>query len=76
MIVPPLHGLMLIDDQMIVIDAFNTGLISRGRKDTETYRRVFDMFHDQAIAIEPLLDKYESIYVKQLERLSGGREPR
>jgi len=76
MIVPPLHGLMLIDDQMIVIDAFNTGLISRGRKDTETYRRVFDMFHDQAIAIEPLLDRYELLYVKQLDRLSGGREPR
>jgi transcriptional regulator with XRE-family HTH domain len=64
--VPPMHGFTLLDDKLIVVDIYNTGLISRGRKDLESYRRVFDVFDDRATAIEPTLDKYEALYVERL----------
>lgn len=66
--VPPLHGFTLLDDQMIIIDAFNTGLTSQGRKDMERYRRVFDIFESQAVAIDSVLEKYESLYIDRLHQ--------
>jgi hypothetical protein len=71
--IPPLHGFVLHDDKLIVIDAYNTGLISRGRSDVESYRRVFDEFEAHATDIEPLLDKYEALYVEQVRRRPRGQ---
>ncbi|WP_305784196.1 helix-turn-helix domain-containing protein [Symbioplanes lichenis] len=64
--IPPVHGFVLFDDTMVVVDAFNTGLISRSRKDTRSYRRVFDLFENSAGAVDPTLDKYEELYVRRL----------
>lgn len=35
MVIPPWHGFTLFDQEMVVIDIYNTGLLSRGRKDVE-----------------------------------------
>jgi transcriptional regulator with XRE-family HTH domain len=65
--IPPLHGFVLLDDKLIVIDAYNTGLTSRGRADVETYLRVFDEFeHHATTAIEPILDTYQARYLERL----------
>lgn len=66
--IPPLHGFVLHDDKLIVIDAYNTGLISRGRRDVESYRRVYDEFEAHATDIAPLLEKYETLYLEQLRQ--------
>jgi len=65
--IPPLHGFTLFDDKLIVIDAYTSGLTTRGRADLASYRRVFDEFQERArMDIEPVLDKYESFYLDQL----------
>jgi transcriptional regulator with XRE-family HTH domain len=65
--IPPLHGFTLLDANLVVIDVYNTGLITRGPLDVATYRRVFDMFDARAVdAIEPILAKYEAFYLEQL----------
>jgi len=72
--IPPLHGFTLYDDKLIVIDAYNTGLTTRGRADLEIYRRVFDDFQERATTdIEPVLAKYEELYVDQLRSQSRDR---
>jgi hypothetical protein len=64
--IPPLHGFTLLDDKMVEIDVYHTGLFSRGRKDVETYRQIFDMFRGDAQDIGPMLDQYEAHYLAQL----------
>jgi transcriptional regulator with XRE-family HTH domain len=64
--IPPFHGFALFDDSLVLIDLFNTGLLSRGRKDVQAYRAVFDTLQAQATVIEPLLAKYQAIYLEQL----------
>jgi transcriptional regulator with XRE-family HTH domain len=67
--IPPVHGFVLYDDELLVIDSFNTGLSSRGRTDLAQYRYVFDYFAEQAIAdIDPLLDRYQELYLEQLRK--------
>jgi transcriptional regulator with XRE-family HTH domain len=66
--IPPMHGFVLIDDKMIIIDAYSNGLVSHGREDVESYRGVFEIFESQATAVSPLLDKYETLYVEQLRK--------
>lgn len=66
--IPTLHGFTLLDDKMVIIDAYNTGLISRGHKDAEIYRSIFETFESSAVSIQPTVDKYESFYVEQLRR--------
>jgi transcriptional regulator with XRE-family HTH domain len=66
--VPPLHGFTLIDNSLVIVDAYNAGLVSGGRKDIESYRRVFESFAAQASPVEPVLDKYETYYIERLSR--------
>jgi transcriptional regulator with XRE-family HTH domain len=62
--IPPMHGFVVLDDSMIIIDVYNTGLTSRGRSDAEQYRRVFDVFEEHARTdIEPILRIHEELYV-------------
>jgi len=70
--VPPLHGFALFDDKLIIVDLYNTGLISRQRRDVESYLRLFDMFEGRATELEPILAKYQALYVEQLRRPSAG----
>ncbi|MFC7532283.1 helix-turn-helix domain-containing protein [Actinoplanes sp. GCM10030250] len=68
---PPLHGFTLLDDTLVVIDVYNTGLITRGRNDVGRYRQVFDLFRSNATEeVHPLLDKYEAHYIDQLRSRS------
>ncbi|WP_083448687.1 helix-turn-helix domain-containing protein [Actinoplanes rectilineatus] len=65
--VPPLHGFTMLDDDLVIIDVYNTGLTSRGRNDVERYRQVFDLFQGSATGdLSPVLDKYRKLYIGQL----------
>ncbi|GAA2713830.1 helix-turn-helix domain-containing protein [Actinoplanes palleronii] len=60
---PLIHGFELLDDSCIVIDVFNTAMISRGHDDITAYRRVFDELEKIATAdVAPLLEKYRRHY--------------
>jgi transcriptional regulator with XRE-family HTH domain len=65
--VPLLHGFSLFDDKLVVVDLYNTGLISRSRRDAESYRRVFGALEEHATDIEPVLDKYQALYIEMLK---------
>lgn len=62
---PPMHGFVLFDDSMVILDAFNTGILSRGGKDVATYRRVFEIFEQLAVPPEPFLDRYETHFLQR-----------
>jgi transcriptional regulator with XRE-family HTH domain len=60
---PLIHGFELLDDSYVVIDAFNTAMMSRGHEDIASYRRVFDTLEEIATTkVGPLLDKYRRQY--------------
>jgi transcriptional regulator with XRE-family HTH domain len=63
---PPLHGFWVQDDSMVILDVFNTGILTRGHKDVEIYNRAFEIFQASAVGVEPLLDKYEAYYIDRL----------
>ena len=66
--IPPLHGFLLLDADLVLIDVYNTGLITRGSVDVATYRRVFDLFEARAVTdVDPILDKYHAIALDQLQ---------
>jgi transcriptional regulator with XRE-family HTH domain len=71
MAIPALHGFTLFDEDAVVVDIYNTGLLSRGRRDVEIYHQVFRMNLDRAVPIEPLLDKYQAFYI---DALAGTRD--
>lgn len=63
----PMHGFTLLDDRLIIVDLYNTGLISRGRNDARQYRQVFDWFEGRAETdIDPILARYEALYIESL----------
>lgn len=64
---PLLHGFFLFDDKLVVVDLYNTGLISRSRRDVQSYQRVFDTLSEQATDLEPLLDRYRALYIEMLQ---------
>ncbi|GAA2710536.1 helix-turn-helix domain-containing protein [Actinoplanes palleronii] len=64
--IPLLHGFTLIDDNLVVVDLYNTGLTSRGQKDVDSYRQVFKLLDEHATDIGPLLDHYQAIYIDML----------
>lgn len=67
--IPPQLGFILYDDDMVVIETYNTGLFSRGSNVVHQYRRVFEVFEQAATTdLGPLLDKYEAHYVELLTR--------
>jgi transcriptional regulator with XRE-family HTH domain len=63
-----MHGFELLDDKVVLIDLFNRGLISRNRRDTDDYRRVFDTLEDSATDVTPVLDKYQDLYIEMLRK--------
>jgi len=66
---PPQHGFFLLDDRLVVVDLYNTGLTSRGRLDAQRYRTVFETFERAATSdIGPILDKYVDLNVGLLRR--------
>jgi transcriptional regulator with XRE-family HTH domain len=67
--IPALHGFVLYDDELVVIDLFNTGLTTRGHSDVAEYRQVFDSFARHATANVPAtLDQYHEYYLDQIDR--------
>ncbi|BCJ49131.1 transcriptional regulator [Actinoplanes sp. NBRC 14428] len=66
MTIPALHGFTLFDRDVILIDVYNTGLLSRGREDIEIYHRIFGMNLDCAEPIAPYLDRYQALYIDAL----------
>lgn len=71
--VPLIHGFTLIDDSLLVVELFNTALVSRSRRDAETYRHVFKLVEERAVDIGPLLDNHTSRYLDRLREPSPGR---
>jgi transcriptional regulator with XRE-family HTH domain len=64
--IPPYHGFELLDDRCVLVDLFNTTLMSRGRSDIRLYREVFDSIELQATTdIDPILDRYLDFYLDQ-----------
>ena len=64
--IPPYHGFELLDDRCVLVDLFNTTLMSRGRSDIRLYREVFDSIEQQATTeIDPILDRYLDFYLDQ-----------
>ena len=69
--IPPMHGFTLYDDRMVIVDVFNTGLVSRGRNDARQYRQVFDWFESRAESdVDPILARYERRYLEELRRIT------
>ncbi|XVV12858.1 Scr1 family TA system antitoxin-like transcriptional regulator [Actinoplanes sp. CA-131856] len=70
--IPALHGFVVYDDDVVVIDLFNTGLTTRGRTDVIEYREVFEAFAERATAdLAAMLDRYHEHYLDQIERPNG-----
>jgi hypothetical protein len=62
---PPYHGFELLDDKHVIIDLFNTVVVSPGSTDIRSYRQVFDALAAQAsYDIEPILEKYRRMYLR------------
>lgn len=67
--IPPYHGFELMDDRCVLVDLFNTSLMSRGRSDVGLYRQVFDALEEQGTTdIDPMLDRYLDHYLDLLRR--------
>jgi transcriptional regulator with XRE-family HTH domain len=62
--IPPQHGFVILDDRLVSVDLYNTGLTSRGKLDLVRYSNVFDTFDALATEdIEPILTKYDNLYL-------------
>ncbi len=65
--IAPVHGFVLLDDATVVVDLFNTCVLSRGRTDLRLYRAVFDAYEEHAVTdIEPILERYTAHYLELL----------
>nr|WP_296071924.1 helix-turn-helix transcriptional regulator [uncultured Actinoplanes sp.] len=65
--IAPYHGFVVMDDRCVLVDLFNTSLMSRGRRTVRHYRRVFDALEESGTAeIHDILDKYRRIYARRL----------
>ncbi|NMO53150.1 helix-turn-helix domain-containing protein [Actinoplanes sp. TBRC 11911] len=68
--IPPMHGFALLDDKLVSIDAFNTAMVSRGRRDVQRYRQLFDAFESLAQTdIAGILTRYRRLYIDLLRDL-------
>ncbi|MEV4283671.1 helix-turn-helix domain-containing protein [Actinoplanes xinjiangensis] len=65
-VLPLLHGFTLLDDRLVVVELYNTGLISRSRSDVATYLQVFDTISEHAVDAGPVLDEYQAHYIDAL----------
>ncbi|MEV6345666.1 helix-turn-helix transcriptional regulator [Actinoplanes sp. NPDC051851] len=60
---PLIHGFELLDDACVVVDTFNTVMMSRGHDDIVAFRKVFDTLEGVAAAeVAPLLERYRRQY--------------
>jgi transcriptional regulator with XRE-family HTH domain len=65
--IAPYHGFVVMDDRCVLVELFNTSLMSRGRRTVRHYRRVFDALEESGTAeIDEILDKYRRIYARRL----------
>jgi len=63
----PYHGFVLMDDRCVLVDLFNTSLMSRGRRTVRHYQRVFDAIERIGTTrIDPILDEYQGLYARML----------
>jgi hypothetical protein len=62
----PMHGFVLLDDSMLIVDIFNSGILSRNGADIASYTRVFEVFEAQSEPPGPMLDKYEAYYLDRV----------
>jgi transcriptional regulator with XRE-family HTH domain len=61
--IPTYHGFELLDDRYVMVDLYNTTMLSHGRADTSLYRQVFDNLEERVTAeVDEMLDKYFQIY--------------
>jgi transcriptional regulator with XRE-family HTH domain len=64
---PPYHGFSLLDNRYVIIDLFNTIVVTRGQSDIRLYREVFDALESSATRdIEPILDRHRRQYLKRV----------
>jgi len=69
--IPTYHGFELLDDRYVMVDLFNTTMMSRGHADTSLYRQVFDNLEEAGTTeIDDVLDKYFEIYLDLSRRRS------
>ena len=62
---PPFHGFSLLDNRAVIIDLFNTIVVTRGQSDVRLYRQVFDALEGNATHdIAPILDRCRRQYLK------------
>ena len=62
---PPYHGFMVLDDRRVMIDLYNTIVVTRGRSDLRLYQNVFRALASRATRdIEPILEKYRRHYLR------------
>jgi transcriptional regulator with XRE-family HTH domain len=65
--IAPYHGFFLMDDRCVLVDLFNTSLMSRGRRTVRHYQRVFDALEESGTGdITGILDKDRRIYARRL----------
>lgn len=65
---PPVHGFTLLDDRHLIIDLFNTTVISQGAADIRLYRQIFDALEAAATRdIDPILDRYRRTYLQRAQ---------
>jgi hypothetical protein len=64
--VAPYHGFYVADERFVIVDLFNTSLLSRGRRTVKNYRRIFEAFERVATDVTPFLDRYQRIYARLL----------
>jgi transcriptional regulator with XRE-family HTH domain len=67
---PHMHGFMLVDDRILLVDLFYTFLTSRGERDLRLYRGIFETMAAQAITdVDAILDRYQDMYLDLARRL-------
>ena len=61
---PPYHGFELMDDSCVLVDLFNSTLLSRGRSVVREYQEIFDAMESRSTTdIDPVLDRYAELYL-------------
>ncbi|WP_285474973.1 helix-turn-helix transcriptional regulator [Actinoplanes sp. NBRC 101535] len=62
-----LHSFEMVDDQVVIIDLFNTSMTTQGRADIRLYRDLFERLHTAATGdVDALLDEYTAYYRGQI----------
>jgi transcriptional regulator with XRE-family HTH domain len=63
---PPMHAFNVFDEETVMIELLNTGILSHGRTDIRAYSNAFDVFRDKAtLNIDPILDDYLESYLEE-----------